>query len=344
MSTWQSEQPTPHVSKPLPTNFVYSIKEKSPVGAHIIYLPYIKNPHPEPITNTVQKARYSLKRDRQLYQRQRTAGLPRQTAMLSVYDWQSFRIGKQLNRYIQVYLKIMSWLAMSSYGSSLKMLNSVYEGHWIRNGARLKGLYLRQDPPKDQGLEHNRHLWIFGPSGKGKTSIVEYLYPGHFKKRSDPDWLGWDPNYEPHKVVLINDLDIIGMSRLGCDHLKELCDPQGFNANKKYAGGEVINPSLVIVTSNFTISECLQPDMPGRHEQTIALRRRLRMVSADEFIREQGLMLCSPSEVEFAKQSGLWNDHKYKCLFKPIQYANDTDYHWLKADMEDTDPEEKTNQ
>lgn len=221
-----------------------------------------------------------------------------------------------------------------------KTIEQLYPGHWIRNGARLKGLYLRQDPPKDQGLDHNKHLWIFGPSGKGKTSIVEYLYPGHYKKRSDADWLGWDPNYEPHKVILINDLDLTGMSRLGVDHLKELCDPQGFNANKKYAGGEVINPSLVIVTSNFTMGDCLQPDMPGRHEQLIALKRRFRMVLADDFIKEQGVMLCSIDEVNRAKENGLWDLHKYKCLFKPIEYKEYTDYHWLKPDMVDTPQEE----
>ena len=38
-------------------------------------------------------------------------------------------------------------------------IEQLYPGHWIRNGARLKGLYLRQDPPKDQGLDHNKHLW-----------------------------------------------------------------------------------------------------------------------------------------------------------------------------------------
>lgn len=209
-------------------------------------------------------------------------------------------------------------------------------GHWIRNGARLKGLYMRQDPPKDQGLDHNRHLWIYGPSGKGKTSIVEYLYPGHYKKRSDPDWLGWDSNYAPHKVILINDLDLQGMSRLGIDHLKELCDPQGFNANKKYAGGDVINPSLVIITSNFAMGDCLQPDMPGRHEHLIALRRRFRMVDADTFIRENGLMLCSKEEIEFAKRVGLWDDFKYKCLFKPIQYKDEKDYNWLKTELVNT--------
>lgn len=220
-------------------------------------------------------------------------------------------------------------------------IEQLYPGHWIRNGARLKGLYLRQDPPKDQGFDHNKHLWIFGPSGKGKTSIVEYLYPNHYKKRSDPDWLGWDAKYEPHKVILINDLDLCGMSRLGVDHLKELCDPQGFNANKKYAGGDVINPSLVIVTSNFTIGDCLQPDMPGRHEQIIALRRRFRMVLADDFIRENGVVMCTKEEIEYSKKVGLWNDFKYKCLFKPIQYKDDKDYHWLKPPTVST-PDEET--
>ena len=76
--------------------------------------------------------------------------------------------------------------------------------------------------------------------------------------------------------------------------------------------------------------------MPGRHEQIIALRRRFRMVDARQFLEENNLVLCTPQEVEMAKRTGLWDDFKYKCLFKERQYINDKDYHWLKADLVNT--------
>lgn len=213
-------------------------------------------------------------------------------------------------------------------------IERTFPGYWIKNGARLKGLYMRQAPPADQGLDHNKHLWLYGESGLGKTSIVEYLYPGHYRKRPDSDWLGWDSTFAPHKVVHLNDLDITGLKTLGIQLLKELCDPQGFNANVKYAGGEIINPSLVIVTSNFTISDVVPPQTPGVEVQRNALRRRFREVNISDFLTEQGLMLVSKEEIEFAKRTDLWDRHGYKCMLKPIAFAEAKDYHWL-GDLED---------
>lgn len=208
-------------------------------------------------------------------------------------------------------------------------IERLYPGHWVRNGARLKGLYMRQVVPEDQGLEHNEHLWIYGPPGLGKTSLVEYLYPGHYKKRCDTDWLGWDASHEPHKVVLINDLDPSGMSILTPQLLKELCDPQGFNANKKYAGGEVINPSLVVVTSNFRIGECFKPGYYGLHQQSSALQRRFREVHIRELLTELGLVLTPVDEVEACKENGLWDEYGYKCMFKPVGKEDDVTFDWL---------------
>ena len=189
---------------------------------------------------------------------------------------------------------------------------------------------MRQDPPSDQGLEHNKHLWIHGSSGSGKTSVVEYLFPGHFRKRSDKDWLGWDENWKPHKVVHLNDFDMQAMKSLGVQHLKELCDPQGFNADVKYAGGKIINPSLVIVTSQFSIDECFAPGIIGIEQQKAALYRRFRQVPISEYLRENNILLCPNEEVQFAKDTGLWNAFGYQCMFKPIEAKDLHQYEWLK--------------
>jgi hypothetical protein len=121
----------------------------------------------------------------------------------------------------------------------------------------------------------------------------------------------------------------MGLKSLSVQLLKELCDPQGFNANKKYAGGEVINPHTVIVTSNFTIGQCFLPGTHGIEQQKSALHRRFRQVHINDFLTERGLVLCSPSEVAFAKISGIWDKYGYKCMFKPKDLENLTDYSWL---------------
>lgn len=193
-----------------------------------------------------------------------------------------------------------------------------YPGHWIRNGARLKALYMRQSVPEDLGEKNEKHLWIYGEPGLGKTSLCEYLFPGHYKKRQDPDWLGYQPDLPEHKTVLINDLDIHGLQKISIGLLKELCDPQGFNSNKKYAGGDIINPSQIVVTSNFRIHECLKPGTIGVEQQKAALQRRFREVHISELLTEKGLQLTPPDEVQECKDRGLWTIHKYKCMFKPI--------------------------
>ena len=218
-------------------------------------------------------------------------------------------------------------------------IERLFPGYWIKNGSRLKGLYMRQAPPVDQGVDHEKHLWIYGESGKGKTSIVEYLYPGHFRKRADNDWLGWDANHPAHKVVHLNDLDMAGLKSLGVQHLKELCDPQGFNANVKYAGGEIINPTKVIVTSNFSIADCFNPVAPGFAQQIAAIKRRFLEIEIGQFLMQQGLMLVSSAEVEFAKSTDLWDRYGYRCMFKKIEYAECTDYHWLGECEEPSDTE-----
>ena len=190
---------------------------------------------------------------------------------------------------------------------------------------------MRQDPPKDQGLEHEKHLWIHGNSGSGKTSVVEYLYPGHFRKRSDKDWLGWDETWAPHKVVHLNDFDMQAMKSLGIQHLKELCDPQGFNADVKYAGGKIINPRLVVVTSQFTIPECFPIGIIGVEQQKSALFRRFKQVHIKNYLAENNLLLCSPEEVEYAKDNGLWSAFGYQCMFKPTEARHLTKYEWLKS-------------
>ena len=70
-----------------------------------------------------------------------------------------------------------------------------------------------------------------------------------------------------------------------------MCDPQGFNANKKYAGGDIINPNKIIVTSNYTIGECIPNNTEGYGQIKGALSRRFRQVHIDDFLREHNLKL-----------------------------------------------------
>lgn len=169
--------------------------------------------------------------------------------------------------------------------------------HMVQYGAKLKAQYFIQHEPTDRS--HNEHLWVYGPPGTGKSAVVEYLFPRHFKKRADEDWIGYNPSLEPgHKVVYLGDFDQISMQRLKAERLKVMCDPQGFNANKKYAGGDMIAPGRIVITSNYRIGQCFPPGYPGIEEALRALRRRFREVHIHIFLAEHGLTLKTKPELK----------------------------------------------
>jgi len=194
-----------------------------------------------------------------------------------------------------------------------------YPYEYIANGSKLRALYFIQHTP--EGRSHQQHLWIYGAPGTGKSCVVEYMFPGHFKKRPDSDWLGYNPVIAPgHNVVYLPDFDIQSMKMLKAETLKVMCDPQGFNANKKFAGGEIIAPGRVVVTSNFRIGDCFPPGYPGVETQKAALRRRFKEIHIDDYLKELHLELKTKEELQKLKDDG--NFDWSKC-FKDTSFMND---------------------
>lgn len=209
---------------------------------------------------------------------------------------------------------------------------------WISQGSKLKSLYLIQSIPDYR--EHGRHLWIYGPPGTGKSAYVEMKYPKHYKKRADKDWLGYNPDLEPgHRTVYFADFDMGEMRKLTPQQLKVMCDPQGFNADKKYAGGDVICPSQIIVTSNFRIGECFGVGIPGIEQQKAALRRRFREIHIADLLSEAGLVLKSREELAQLKSEG--NFDYSKCFNRIHLPVNEMDLINLVSSDEERSPKRR---
>lgn len=106
------------------------------------------------------------------------------------------------------------------------------------------------------------HYWIYGESGTGKSSSIEYLYPDRYKKiMTNEKWDGYDPKFDGHNVVHIDELNSFrslekGME--GLDGLKCKVDRNPFNVRKNY-GVDIltIRPQSFIITSNYTPSQLL---------------------------------------------------------------------------------------
>lgn len=196
-----------------------------------------------------------------------------------------------------------------------EILEERYPYEYICQGSKLRALYFIQHEPK--GRSHAQHLWIYGPPGTGKSCVVEYLFPNHYKKRADNDWLGYNPVIQPgHTVVYLPDFDVQSMRILRAENLKVMCDPQGFNANKKFSGGDIIAPGRIVVTSNFQLGDCFPPGYQGVEQQKAALRRRFREIHIDDFLRENGLKL--KPKVELNKLMEQNNFDWAKC-FRDLQ-------------------------
>lgn len=89
-----------------------------------------------------------------------------------------------------------------------------------------------------------RLVWIFGPSGVGKSDYVVSKYPGHYKK-APTDW--WWQGYQGQHVVLIDEVtDAVPYATL-----LTLCDPGITRLPTK--GGDIASQArLVFCTSNYS--------------------------------------------------------------------------------------------
>jgi len=105
-------------------------------------------------------------------------------------------------------------------------------------------------PP--QPMEVLDFHWFHGATGTGKSKTARELYPGAYIKNTNK-W--WDM-YDGQDAVIIEEWSPEN-ERFLAHHLKQWCDHYPFNAEIKGAN-KFIRPKTIIVTSNWTLSQCFQ--------------------------------------------------------------------------------------
>lgn len=93
-------------------------------------------------------------------------------------------------------------------------------------------------------------LWIYGPSGIGKTHYAETLYPKFYPKGHNKWWDGYSPT--DHDTAIFHDLSpdhdyLVNLFKLWMDERPFLAEMKG--------GTKYIRPGRFIVTSQFSIEE-----------------------------------------------------------------------------------------
>lgn len=118
-----------------------------------------------------------------------------------------------------------------------------------------------------QDLEEVSNLWIFGPTGCGKSRYVRDNFTTFYSKGMNKWWDG----YKGEEVVVLDDFDPSHGKFLGY-FLKIWADRYVFNAEVK--GGMLrIRPKRVIVTSQYLLSACFE-----ENETIDAVARRFELM------------------------------------------------------------------
>lgn len=110
---------------------------------------------------------------------------------------------------------------------------------------RIKSDYATKPQPIDPVC-----LWIYGPTGTGKSHSIETRFPGCYKKCMDD--LKWFDGYCGEEAIYLEDIDKYQVKWGGV--LKRLADRWPMQASVK-GSMAYIRPKYVLVTSNYRIDE-----------------------------------------------------------------------------------------
>lgn len=136
----------------------------------------------------------------------------------------------------------------ADYGAAIELakkrkFNEIDPSILIRHYGNLQRISA-DNPEKVEDLEDVCGVWIYGPSGTGKSHTARQLYPDFYDKACNK----WADGYEGQTAWIIDDFDI----RHEClgHHLKRWADKYAFSCEVK-GTTRFIRPKHIVVTSNY---------------------------------------------------------------------------------------------
>lgn len=161
-------------------------------------------------------------------------------------------------------------------------------------GADFSRLLVWAQPDATHCLDKLDNYFIYGESGMGKSSSIEFLFPGCFRKIKNNE--KWDNYYNlrpEHETVYFDEMDTIDEFDLcmgGFTGIKEKCDVYPFPVRQNYGNRQLmVRPKRIIITSNFTPSQIFStPNKYGRQPPHLEMmlktfNRRFKVMHISEW-------------------------------------------------------------
>ena len=167
------------------------------------------------------------------------------------------------------------------------------------------------------------HIWVHGPPGQGKSTLLSYIYPNTYKKNLYNRFFDlYDDKIHDH--ILLEDLDHDAVDKLSTNFLKTLCDETGFPVDQKYKTPKP-SRSVILVTSNFTIPDVInnstEANVFGKSQNTQAMLRRFWHIDVRELLRLLKIKQKTAYEINMLKKAGNTDESK---LFMAWDWTTDT--------------------
>lgn len=256
-----TESDAPDISKGVDSPFLYAVfgMEKAPttgtrhIQAYVVYHKRVRFP--------------TVKRDFPRAHIEVAKGTPQQNYDYCTKDGDFYEIGTlppskgvaggraQIDRY-----------AAALESARAGKLEDIPADLYTRHRSTYKAVMEEARPPPEDA-ESTTGVWIYGPTGVGKSRHARTEYAPFYSKPVNK-W--WD-DYADEPNVIIEDIDP-SHSWLGY-HLKIWTDRYTFRAESK-GSSKMIRPATVVVTSQYSIEQVF----PNDKETVDALRRRMRVV------------------------------------------------------------------
>lgn len=190
---------------------------------------------------------------------------------LSKEDPQPLAIGIDLSAAVQHSGNAVAIIAaLVKDGKNLEEIDRTYPSFVLTHKRKIEEYisFHRELVEQPQLQQTCRGLWIFGPSGSGKSHLAREMYPDAFQKTANK-W--WD-TYAGESSVILDDLSKKGANCLGY-YLKRWMDRFPCPRAEIKGGTVKLNFSNFVVTSQYSIESIFDD-----HEDIVAITRRCKII------------------------------------------------------------------